>query len=225
MLNPSRPSLMRGESLDTILAVSVPRALALSRSGGGISDTSVSTKKPKLAFEGAELATQVSENFSRAIWLSMMFLEQEAPTPEAIDRFLVSALAAVNHAIASDRHVKFRSWHSQVPTHPAPSNLPYRYAQMTVEFSELFTSWRSQPEAVAALVEQKLNGEVHPFSDGCGRVSRALACAILARAGKSYPLFSSPDEYLQGINASRHEWIALYSCRITAPRETPDVAT
>ena len=43
---------------------------------------------------------------------------------------------------------------------------------------------------------------LEPAPDGCGRVSRALACAILARDGKSYPLFLSLDEYLLGINAS-----------------------
>jgi len=38
---------------------------------------------------------------------------------------------------------------------------------------------------------------IHPYSDGNGRMARALQTLVLARSGPTHPIFSSIEEYLE----------------------------
>ena len=75
------------------------------------------------------------------------------------------------------------------------------------------------PVARAALVEKRLDGEIHPFADGCGRTAKLLAAFVLLRHDIFPPSYRPRSEYYIKINPSDAEWIRYYHLLSLATRK------
>jgi Fic family protein len=71
------------------------------------------------------------------------------------------------------------------------------------ELISYLTSARNEPAIVRAAMAHLNFTMIHPFSDGNGRLARALQTLVLAREGMLHPTFSSIEEWL-GANVEEY---------------------
>ena len=73
----------------------------------------------------------------------------------------------------------------------------------------------SDPVPLAAWAEWELNaGPLHPFYDGCGRISRYFAAALLVRGSCLIPLFENSTSYFFHANQGRDHFEVYFRSRI-----------
>ena len=102
-----------------------------------------------------------------------------------------------------------RSWPTKYG-HPAPEALEKELAQFFSQFQSELEKRDQDPLRFAAWIEKRLNHEIHPLYDGCGRVSKAFAVFALTEAGLSYPNFTSRDQCERLRALPMDQWIAAY---------------
>ncbi|OPY38425.1 MAG: Fic/DOC family protein [Methanoregula sp. PtaU1.Bin051] len=182
---------------------------SFSRTIHGISDTSSATEKPKLTVkEGKQLIDRTSRNLLQAIeylWVnrSISFI-----TSLEVQDFIDSLAMIISDGLLQQGQSLYRTWDTQYgQTHPSEISEQYH------EFCKWFLSTMDShdPAATAAIVEKRLNGEIHPFSDGCGRTSMLLAAFVLLRHDINPAVYHSRKEYFELIGKSNdEEWIRYY---------------
>jgi hypothetical protein len=68
------------------------------------------------------------------------------------------------------------------------------------------------PVPLAAWAEWQLNGgTLHPFYDGCGRISRSFAATLLVTADSLLPLFDNSANYFTAGNRGLASFIGYYA--------------
>jgi Fic family protein len=188
---------------------SVLQALAgLSRTLGGVSDTSSASEKPKLVeSEGEALARRTRENLEHALEFLWENSKQHFASPAEVRQFVDALAAKVSKGLLQPGQSLYRTWETKFRQTPV--------AEIETEYQR-FCEWLFEALAdadavkTAALVEKRLDGKIHPFADGCGRTSKLLAAFVLLRAGLSPVSHRSRSEYYSRINASDEEWIRYY---------------
>ena len=87
----------------------------------------------------------------------------------------------------------------------------------------IFDRWSEltiDPIPVAAWAEWELNGgSLHPFYDGCGRISRSFSAILLLRGGLPPPLHTTLAEYFAKGNCSIDAFTTYMRNGITQSRE------
>jgi hypothetical protein len=87
----------------------------------------------------------------------------------------------------------------------------------------VFDRWNelnTDPVPLAAWAEWELNGgSLHPFYDGCGRISRSFAAALLLRGGLLPPLYDTLAEYFDRGNRGIESFTAYMRKGITRSTE------
>jgi hypothetical protein len=87
----------------------------------------------------------------------------------------------------------------------------------------LWQNWSElvrDPVPAAAWAEWQLGGgPLHPFYDGCGRISRAFAAALLVRGGRLLPLFDTSAQYFAAGNEGDARFLVYYKSRIAGCRD------
>lgn len=169
--------------------------LAMSRTSRGVSDTSASSRKHPLLLDGEALREASQRNRDR-----LLDLLEDLPAPEsarAAAEGLARIEATVNAGLLPEG--RFRTWELDYPegniaAHVLVRDLP---AEMERLAEELHARWPGDPVATAAFVEWTLNGPLHPYYDGCGRISRGAGAWVLLRAGLLPPLYSSKSEWYE----------------------------
>ena len=112
--------------------------------------------------------------------------------------------------------VRWREWDFPVAMGAVPkvpfAELPARMA----EFAGRVAARRDGDRfALAAWVEWELNyGTLHPFYDGCGRISRAYAACWLMAADIPLPVHGSADDYAVAAMEGVGEFVEYYRSRI-----------
>lgn len=188
---------------------SVLQSLAgMSRTLNGVSDTSSAVEKPKLEVEeGSDLIRRSSQNLQYALeylWENQSIL---FTTPIAVRAFIDSLARIVSDGLLQSGQSFYRIWVTKFG-HTLPEDIEVEYQK--------FCEWlcgeveSGDPVAVAALVEKRLDGKIHPFADGCGRTAKILAAFILLRQDIIPPRYPPRKEYYAEINKGDESWIEFW---------------
>jgi Fic family protein len=193
---------------------SVLRALAgQSRTLSGISDTTSAKSKPKLAVaEGQDLAEKSAENLEEAICFLFRNRYKKFSSPEDVLEFISMLAVIVSDGLLPEGQPLFRTWETKFDQTPV--------IRIEIEFKK-FCQWffkavDSDAVVTAALVEKRLDGEIHPFADGCGRTAKLLAMFVLLRRGIFPPAYVLRDEYYRNIRLANWTWVKFYRSMVEA---------
>lgn len=177
-------------------AVFVETDLAMSRTSRGVSDTSASSRKHPLKLEGEALREASQRNRDRLLDL-LEVLPAPTTRQEAADG-LARIEATVNEGLLPEG--RFRTWELDYPdgniaAHVAVKDLPAEMDRLAAELCARWPAPGEDPVPAAAFVEWTLNGPLHPYYDGCGRISRAAGAWVLLRSGALPPRYASKAEW------------------------------
>ncbi|MEP7167473.1 MAG: Fic family protein [Candidatus Woesebacteria bacterium] len=187
--------------------------LDTSRTAKGEKDTSVSTLKEGTTLSAQELQEQVRQNVHRTsehIWNNRL---EPITTPETLRELLKEIALEVNTNI--DDGLKLRDWEVKYGRKVLPGE-PLKL-EMATFYDEMFTKMRLaekakiDPYEMAAWIEWKLDADLHPFADGCGRIAKAWSAFFLVRLEKPLPRYSSRKAYYDALNAGRDSFYAYYA--------------
>lgn len=205
----------------------------LSRTRAGVSDTSTSAAKESLNVTGNELAEQSRNNEAQVH--ALIFTRRDSFTPQnprdVLGLLLEIADATNENLLPSNR---WRRW--DIPAHGEGSDefsqskllsttIPFAKVEAALEeFSRVvFEHWSTlatDPVPLASWAEWQLNaGPLHPFYDGCGRISRLFSAALFLRASWLLPMYDCRETYFQHANRGTARFCDYVRKRITACRE------
>jgi hypothetical protein len=189
-------------------------SLRLSRTRKGVSDTSTSEKKLPLRLSGEALRQRSAQNERETHRLLMQLREKSPPGTAAVVRDWLFAIAdQTNDSLLPAG--RFREWpiENKLLPEAVPGALDEFCATVHARWSELETD----PVPLAAWAEWQLNGGlIHPFYDGCGRISRSFAALVLIRGSCLLPLFDDLASYFEHGKAGDAAFCAYYRERIKA---------
>jgi len=125
--------------------------------------------------------------------------------------------------LANQRSLDGRTQVSGPQDKVPPEEIPAAVDQFCEAVWRRLEELAQDPFALAAWAEWELNGGLlHPFYDGCGRISRSFAAALLVRAGRLLPLFADWDTYFSAGNRGTTAFLEYYRLRIGACRHWLD---
>lgn len=194
---------------------SVLRALAgQSRTLSGISDTTSAKDKPKLAVaEGRGLVEKSTQNLEEAICFLFGNRYKKFSSPEDVFNFINTLVATVSDGLLVEGQSLFRTWETKFNQTPV-----IRIEIELKKFCQWFFEMVDSGDVIVtvALVEKRLDGEIHPFADGCGRTAKLLAMFVLLRHGIFPPAYVPRDEYYRNIHLVTWAWIKFYKSMVEA---------
>jgi hypothetical protein len=201
----------------------------LSRTRSGRSDTGTSALKRPLLLSGEALKEKAKEN-ERAVH-QFLFQHRHAALTGAreVGELLFQIADQTNAGLLPEG--RFRTWPIEARQRsvdggaavsgPVSKIAPEAIAESVDRFCD--DLWRRSSEskeesiALAAWAEWELNGGLlHPFYDGCGRISRLFAAALLVKAGEMLPLFEDRATYFAKGEAGAGAFETYYRERISA---------
>ncbi|MDO8623943.1 MAG: Fic family protein [bacterium] len=200
--------------IDSVLA----SLTGMSRTIGGVSDTTSSADKPKLGVEREALASRSEGNLRHMLDDLWVCRDYRFISAAEVREFVDGIAEDVNTGLLSRGQSLYRTWETKFGQTPV--------AAIEAEYSEfcgrLFAGFSEDDSVrVAAIVEKKLDGEIHPFADGCGRTAKVLAAFVLLRDNRTPPRYGSRTEYYGKINTEWREWFSYYR---SLCEETPRMA-
>lgn len=181
-----------------------------SRTKLGVSDTSSSTEKPELKASGDELADRATENFRHAIERLYDERGRELHSPEEVRALIEEVAQTVSDGFLKEGQGLWRTWATKFSNQTPPERIPEEMEQFVSKLTEHLSNPEDDAVATAAFIEKRLDGEIHPFVDGCGRTAKALSAFVLARAGKPLPTYRSREEYYREVYGTDGEWERYY---------------
>ncbi len=202
----------------------------LSRTMAGVCDTSTSPLKQPLLYSGDQLRLRIRHNERRV--QEFLFQSRRDPPPRdalAVEDLLLSIADMTNEGLLPAG--RFRAWRiearSASPSEDAAASaapaevLPEELAgALTALAGSVYQRWDelgADPVALAAWAEWQLNGgPLHPFYDGCGRIARSFAAALLIRASSFLPLYDDHASYYRHSDAGLGTFIAYMRSRVEA---------
>jgi hypothetical protein len=209
-------------SLDPKLLSHAINALGrFSRTFQGIGSKEVSDLKLDMLLSGDALTSQVQENFK--VGTNFLFQALAFGLFHKFDRGLVvlgGAQTLFNNNIVKPEQGPFRTWETPYGHVPVQAIIPELSAFCRL-FAQVLHTPGLDPKMVGAWIEHDLNGRIHPYSDGCGRMSRGLSTAYLGLYDIPRPVFANRDEYIEKFKGSFEEWSTYFASSIP---ETPNLA-
>ena len=133
--------------------------------------------------QSAQLANQ-----NLADVISDLYFERQAPVDAAnIDALVQTVAERINEGIVKPGELQrtHETGHGQT----APEDLPIARQQFAEELAERLNDPKADPIETAAWIEWRANIRDHPWTDGVGKTSRALASFPLMRAGEPLPTY------------------------------------
>lgn len=186
----------------------------VSRSAQGISDTSVSEDKAKLDLEGEKLAEQVQKNIfglAHYIWENK---EKQFESAEDVRGFINDIANLANNKLSEKR-----SPHS-FRTHEVPYGRKVHPDEIEKEMEMFYSALLGKiqeadrgsmdPKDLAKWIELEINRNIHPYADGCGKISNALSSFFLARYNYALPSFDSRESYYEAMNKGDEDFGEYY---------------
>ena len=181
----------------------------LSRTRSGVSDTSASHAKLPLLLSGEALRKQSAENEGRVCrFIADCRGEPAVADPAAVRQGLFVLADLTNAGLLPAG--RLRIWDVPYrraaveddgclpsPCRPvSPSELPQALEIFCETVFSRIEELNHDPVPLAAWAEWHLNaGPLHPFYDGCGRVSRSFAAWLLVKASHLLPLYEDGTSY------------------------------
>jgi hypothetical protein len=199
-----------GGDFETFLQQAVGGLKATSRTAAGMSDTSSSAEKPKLAVEGEALKVKAEANYKRALRMVWDARHGDFSNPAKVSALIEHLGHVVNAGLLPPGQSIWRQ-HTTNPAfgQTAPADIPRELETFSAELSHRITAG-ADPIGTAAWIEHEFNGRIHPFTDGMGRASKALAAMVLARAGLSLPQYPDRKIVYGAIGGPADAWERLY---------------
>ena len=183
--------------------------LRLSRTRQGKSDTGSSRTKEPLLLAGEALKAKVIHNEEKVHRYVYGAHGEAAPkSGEGVEQILCTIADMTNEGLLPKG--RFRTWEirpnqrsltdGEVISGPdakvSPEELPQVVSDFCSEISRRWDELGRDPVPLAAWAEWQLNvGPLHPFYDGCGRISRAFAAYLLVTGGYLLQLYDDPKSY------------------------------
>lgn len=170
-------------------------SIALSRTRHGISDISSSLLKKRLLLVGEELQKKSAEN--EVSVHSYIFKIRNASPACANNIFsILSEIADLTNSGLLPRG-RWREW--SLDDIDTPIN-PLNIEGLVLDFCNIiYNRWSElfvDPIPLVAWAEWELNGGLlHPFYDGCGRISRSFSALLLLHSSTLLPLYNDRDIY------------------------------
>jgi len=174
-------------------------SLRLSRTRQGVSDTSTSTRKKPLALSAEALRRRSAENEARVHRLVFAGRDDPPPAgPAAVREHLFAVADGTNAGLLPEGPL--RTWPIGGRDGKAPKVPPADLEPAIDDFCQrVFRRWgelATDPVPLAAWAEWELNGgALHPFYDGCGRISRSFAAWLFIGGACLLPLYESREQY------------------------------
>jgi hypothetical protein len=206
----------------------------LSRTHSGHSDTGSSEHKQPLLLSGQVLLDQLRRNEAKVHkFVHGQCTSAEPKSPNDVQGTLFHIAHLTNRGTLPGG--RFRTWEiganqASLTGGPAISGpeakIPPQLIGLAVfEFAAtVWSRWcelTTDPVPLAAWSEWQLNGgSLHPFYDGCGRISRSFAAALLVRFRRLLPLFDNKSTYFEAGNRGEAAFLEYYSKRIEACRDS-----
>ncbi len=189
-----------------------------------------SSYKKRIMIRGDCLSQRAENNELDACKLVWEYVCGGAPhTGIQLRNELLSIALTVNDRIVPKGKL-FREW---VPPEghrcPAPS-IPDEIARLT---EELYTKWFTEASSIlsiTALAEWELNGgRIHPFYDGCGRISRLFSSRILLSHDMAIPLWENREKYFSIGETSKgsfehYMWLRMKAGRAWLDKRKEEIA-
>lgn len=175
----------------------------LSRTRTGKSDTRASKSKRPLLLSGEALALRSAANAQNLHRLLLELSKLSAPAcVEQLAETLRRIEDTVNDGLLPGG--RYREW--ELSYADAGADFSRKIPQVEVAqamesfVQELFWRWSSLPVQaveVAAWAEWTIQGPIHPYYDGCGRISRAISTWILLWSGQTVPVYTSREDWFR----------------------------
>lgn len=183
--------------------------LRLSRTQQGKSDTGSGENKEPLLLTGKALIDKVAHN--EEVVHQYVYRAHTTTIPknaESVKQILFTIVEMTNQDLLPKG--RFRTWEicanqqsitnggtvSGPEAKVSPQKLPQAVDDFCSEISFRFDELIQDPVPLAAWAEWQLNGgSLHPFYDGCGRISRAFAAFLLITKGHLLPLYDNSQSY------------------------------
>lgn len=185
---------------------------AVSRTSQGISDTSVSTEKEKTTLKGEGLAHQVDINTENVARYILGIKKGKIDSVETLKIVLAAIVEITNKDIGKNDPYDFRTWpvnYSKINPEDIQPAMNAFYEQYFDKLRKVAQREMSAYEA-AIWAEYALNREIHPFRDGCSRISMSWGVLALAIAGEPQPKHESRNGYLKAINGGFEQFRNYY---------------
>lgn len=183
-----------------------------SRTSKGVSDTSVSENKNAPLVDGEKLEEIVSKNTEQIALYIWDHKNDAFSSVDDIKKLVINIIQIVNNRL-SDDPTKFRSWNVEygrkVPVSNLSEEMESFYRNLLLKIKEVDRG-ELKPFALARFIEIEIDGNIHPFADGCGRISKSLASFFLARYNSSLPRYKSRDDYYNAMNQGEDVFIDYY---------------
>jgi hypothetical protein len=205
----------------------------LSRTHHGHSEVGASAEKLPLLLAGSALRDQAERNGLEVCRLVHAQSSAALVRSEVDIRKLLLELAdRTNQGLLPAG--RYRTWHiganqpsitgGPAVSGPEPRIPPEKIQEALNDLChKLWQDWSDlvrDPVPVAAWAEWQVGGgPLHPFYDGCGRISRAFASALLVRGGHLLPLFDESERYFSAGNRGMESFLTYYKSRVTACHE------
>lgn len=166
----------------------------------GRSHTQASAPRPALLFSGQELAERSRQNAANLYQRLFTLLAQPRPsnTAEVAGR-IQSIESEVNRGLLA--HGRFRTWSparveadtfaNQIPCEQISAALNQFAATLYQRWGEL----KYDPYPLAAFAEWSIQGPLHPYYQGCGRIGRGLSAWLLTWAGAPVPSYTQRETW------------------------------
>ena len=207
-------------------------SIRLSRTRAGESNTNTSREKQSLRLKGDALSGLAAKNEEDVH--KHLFETRQAPPPnngrEVLD--LLWKIADLTNAGLLPEDKKLRAWPSPYqPPGPSGNRVDHTELPAALEhFADLvYQRWEelaADPVPLASWAEWELNGgSLHPFYDGCGRISRSFGALLLLRAGWLLPLYEDRETYFAKGHQGPAAFAAYVASRVEACAQWLSLAT
>src|SRR5258708_3652685 len=202
----------------------------LSRTHHGTSDTGTSALKRPLLLAGQELQERARANERSAHQFLFDSRKTEVRCAEDVSSLLFRIADLTNEGLLPEG--RFRTWSIEanqrsldgqrvvggIAAKTPPAEIPGAIERFCSELSSRWDELAKDPVPLAAWAEWELNGgKLHPFYDGCGRISRSFAAGLLVRGSEMLPLFDTPAAYFKAGDAGT--FVEYYRERIEAAQD------
>jgi hypothetical protein len=199
---------LNGPSYETFEQQALANLGKTSRTAKGVSDTSSSADKIKLAVpEGERLAAKTEENFRGAIKMAWDERNREFASPTDVQKFAETLARKVNDGVLPAGQGLYRT-HETLNNQTSPKEIKDAMGKFSSQFYEKLSTG-ADPVSTAAWVEKRMS-VIHPWADGVGRTTKALSAFVLARGGSSLPKYPDFKTYYSEIKRSPESWDKFY---------------
>lgn len=171
----------------------------------GTVDTSVSPQKRGLEMDPEEVRRKLGSNIGEVCDYIDTHFRDVIATPEDVGRKLDDIWKIVSGGLNDE--LKFREHEVTYGKRIAPGveleAAMGLFHEDVLDWTRSVEAGEMKPEEFGARFEFALDNEIHPYADGCGKVTKAASAMFLRRFGKLPPKILSREEYYEAMNGQK----------------------